>query len=318
MKVAEVLVKSFDALCIGETMVMVTPVAASRLDANSQYLLKPGGAESNVATHFASLGNSAAWASQLGQDPLGQLIIDDLERHGVDTSLVVRLAGFPTAVYFKDPSPEGTTVYYYRAGSAASKMTPESARAWRDVSTRLVHLSGITAALSDGCRDLIEHLIFDRPIAAPISFDVNYRAQLFTAETADTLLALAQASDIVFVGRDEAELLWHTSTADQIRALLSKPATVVVKDGSNEAVEYTRQAVCRIPAPTIKVVESVGAGDAFAAGWLNGYLAGRDAETKLKLGHYAASRVLSSPTDDAPLGGRAEIEEILEKPTSDW
>lgn len=297
---------------------MVTPATGGRLDANSQYLLRPGGAESNVATHLVALGHHAAWASQVGRDPLGQLIVDDLEQNGVDTSLVTRVDGFPTGVYFKDPSPQGTTVYYYRAGSAASHMGPASAALWAQTPPRVLHLSGITAALSESCFELLQHLIIDRPIKTTVSFDVNYRAQLFTDKTADTLFALAQASDIVFVGRDEAELLWSTSTTDEIRALLTEPSALVVKDGAVEAVSYSADGVFHIPSPTVQVLDPVGAGDAFAAGWLSGYLDNLDPVTTLRLGHYVASRVLTSPTDHAALGTRAEIGAILERPTSEW
>lgn len=297
---------------------MVTSATGGRLDGNSQYLLRPGGAESNLAIHLAALGHSAAWASQVGRDPLGDLILAELERHNVDTSLVTRLDDAQTGMYFKDPTPQATTVYYYRADSAASRMTPAMAASWAQTTPRVLHVSGITAALSEDCLALLTHLIVDRPLQAAVSFDVNYRAKLFTESTPEILLRLAQASDIVFVGRDEAELLWGTSTPDEIRDLLRRPSALVVKDSDVEAVSYTVDGVFHVPSPTVTVLEPVGAGDAFAAGWLSGYLDGRDQETTLKLGHYVASRVLTSPTDHADLGSRNLIEAKLEQPTSAW
>jgi 2-dehydro-3-deoxygluconokinase len=308
----------FDALCVGETMVMVTPATGGRLTGESQYLLRPGGAESNVAIHLAALGHRVAWASQLGADPLGDLVLEEVARNQVDTSLVVRLADAPTGVYFKDPAPQGTAVYYYRTGSAASRMSARSVDSWAERRTRVLHLSGITAALSEDCHQLMAHVIHDRPISGTVSFDVNYRPKLATDRTAETLLTLARGSDVVFVGRDEAEALWNTSTAEEIRDLLPEPAHLVVKDGPIEAVSFSAQGTVRVPSPLVDVLEPVGAGDAFAAGWLSGFLSGRGAEYSLNLGHYVASRVLTSPTDHAQLGSRAEIETILKRPTSDW
>jgi len=309
---------SLDVLCVGETMVMVTPATGGRLDASTQYLLRPGGAESNVAVHLAALGHHVSWGGQVGCDPLGDLILAELERNDVDTSLVTRLDDAPTGVYFKDPTPQGTDIYYYRAGSAASRMTPSSASRWTDRPPRVLHVSGITAALGDDCLALLTHLIVDRPIPTIVSFDVNYRAKLFTESTPQILLRLAQASDIVFVGRDEADLLWNTGTPSQIRALLNEPSMVVVKDSDVEAVSYSVEGEFHVPSPTVEVLDPVGAGDAFAAGWLSGYLDGRDPEVALKLGHYVASRVLASPTDHAPLGSRTDIEAALQSPTSEW
>jgi 2-dehydro-3-deoxygluconokinase len=297
---------------------MVTPATGGRLNGQSQYLLRPGGAESNVAIHLAALGHPVAWASQLGADPLGDLVLQEIARNSVDTSLVVRLADAPTGVYFKDPTPQGTAVYYYRAGSAASRMSIESVRGWTSTSTRVLHLSGITAELSPECLELMTHVVSDRPLAATISFDVNYRPKLATERTPETLLALARASDLVFVGRDEAETIWNTSTAEEIRDLLPQPAHVVVKDGDVEAVSFSDAGTVRVPSPVVDVLEPVGAGDAFAAGWLSGYLSGRSAEFSLKLGHYVASRVLTSTTDHAELQSPPEVAAILERPTSEW
>ncbi|GAB3586878.1 sugar kinase [Amycolatopsis endophytica] len=294
-----------DVLTVGETMVMVTPEAGGRLTTESRFLLRPGGAESNVAALLARLGHKAAWASALGADPLGDLILGDLERHGVDVSLVRRDAGRPTAVYFKDPTPHGTRVYYYRAGSAAAAITPADVEAWTAHSPRLVHVSGITAALSEQARDATRALV-RRP--GLVSFDVNHRAQLWSGDAPEVLLGLAQDSDIVFVGRDEAETLWGTADAESVRALIDRPRYLVVKDAAIEAVSFTPSGVHRVPSTKVTVVDAVGAGDAFAAGWLSGFLDDRDETTRLRLGHYAAARVLESPSDFADLPPAGEIE----------
>lgn len=294
-----------EVLTVGETMVMVTPEAGGRLASGGRFLLRPGGAESNVAALLARLGHKAAWASALGTDPLGDLIVGELDRHGVDVSLVRRDEIRPTAVYFKDPTPQGTRVYYYRAGSAAAAITPADVERWTAARPRLVHVSGITAALSEQARDATRALIA-RP--GLVSFDVNHRAQLWSGDAPEVLLGLAQDSDIVFVGRDEAETLWGTATAESVRELLDRPRYLVVKDAAVEAVSFTPTGVHRVPSAKVAVVDAVGAGDAFAAGWLSGFLDDRDEPARLRLGHYAAARVLESPTDFAELPPAGEIE----------
>ncbi|MDT0318802.1 sugar kinase [Streptomyces millisiae] len=301
-----------DVLTIGETMAMVTPEAGGRLDADSTYLLRPGGAESNVAASLAQLGHRAHWASALGADRLGDLVTTVLAGHGVDTSLVRRDPGRPTGVYFKDPTPEGTRVSYYRSGSAAAGLGPADVAAWTAaVRPRVVHLSGILPALSPSCAALARHIVVDRPWGdAPVSFDVNHRPVLWSGQpagAAETLLELAQRSDIVFVGRDEAEALWGTTDAESVRALVDGPERLVVKDAAVEAVAFTGGRVTRVPSRRVRVVDAVGAGDAFAAGWLSGWLTGHRETLCLGLGHYAAAQVLASASDLAELPRAAEI-----------
>ncbi|NIH78877.1 sugar kinase [Amycolatopsis viridis] len=293
-----------DVLAVGETMVVVTPEAGGRLASGSRYLLRPGGAESNVAALLARLGHKAAWASALGADPLGDLVLDDLGRHGVDVSLVRRDGQRPTAVYFKDPTPAGTRVYYYRGGSAASAISLADIAHWSAQPARLVHVSGITAALSEQTREATRALVRGSGL---VSFDVNHRPQLWHGDAPEVLLDLAQDSDIVFVGRDEAEALWGTTDAESVRALLDRPRYLVVKDAAIEAVSFTPTGVHRVPSAEVDVVDVVGAGDAFAAGWLSGFLDDRDETTRLRLGHYAAARVLESPSDFADLPPATEI-----------
>jgi 2-dehydro-3-deoxygluconokinase len=312
-----------DLLAIGETMLLVAPVDGAPLALDATCTISPGGAESNVAIALAALGRRTAWLSRLGSDRIGDLVLEGVGRHGVDVSLVERDDRRPTAVYFKQPGPGGTTVAYYRAGSAASAMSPAFAlTVAATVRPRIVHLSGITAALSPECGALLDAVLDDRPFGdATVVLDVNFRPALWpdAALAAIRLLDLARRADVVLVGRDEAERLWDTRTAEDVRALLPEVPHLVVKDGDVEAVEFTladggvdasatretgegigaAASVARVAARRIDVVEPVGAGDAFAAGWLAGLLAGHDATRRLELGHEVAAAVLVSHTDQA-------------------
>src|SRR4051794_16502457 len=129
-------------------MAMIAPDDGGRLVAGSSLRARPGGAESNVAAMLSRLGLRTAWASRLGADPLGDLVLDGVAVHGVDVGLVVRDASRPTGVYFKDPTAAGTRVYYYRAGSAASALSPADLDGWIGTRPTVVHVSAITAAIS--------------------------------------------------------------------------------------------------------------------------------------------------------------------------
>ncbi|MET1085648.1 MAG: sugar kinase [Arthrobacter sp.] len=299
---------TLDVLCVGETMAVVTPAKSQPLSEAEECLLGYGGAESNVAAHLAEFGYRTAWASRLGRDPFGERILAGLTARGVDVSLVTRDSTAPTGVYFKDPDMgHGARTLYYRAGSAASSMTLEDSGAWPLEQTGWIHTSGINAALSDSCSALTEHLL-DRASTKgyKVSFDVNYRPALWGVNDAGPrLLELARKATVVLVGLDEAETLWDCTTAEQVSALLPDPRHLVIKDSATEAVEFVREQnraelIHRVPAHRVQVVEPVGAGDAFAAGYLAGLLRGDKPEDRLALGHSFAAWTLGTRADYRP------------------
>lgn len=280
-------------------MVQLSPTDGSSLALATTAALSLGGAEANVASTLARLGHEVAWASYLGADPLGDLLLGHLRRWGVDTSLVEQVPHAFTGVYFKDPTPSGTTAHYYRAGSAASRLAPDAAERWSAaVQPRVVHVSGVTALISSTAEQYVRAITTQRAFGdAVVSFDVNMRKALATENTPAVLLSLAQSSDIVFVGRDEAEGLWGTVTADDVRAAIPQPAVLVVKDSDREAVSFHGPERFAVPAQRVEVVEATGAGDAFAAGWLSSWLAGDDPIDSLRRGHAMASLALTTHSD---------------------
>jgi len=291
--------RSIDVLAIGETMALVTPQRPESLDVAEDFSVGIGGAESNLACHLAHAGYSAAWFSALGDDALGRRTRARIAAHGVDVSRVKMDPRAPTGLYVKNP---GAGVVYYRSGSAASRLGPADLEGieWNEI--RVLHISGITPALSESCRALVDAAIEAAHRHDVLtSFDVNLRPVLWeTPEHArSTLLDIARRSDIVLVGRDEAEELWGTATADAVREHLPDTAHLVVKDADVEAVEFSAVGRVEEPTPRVEVVEPVGAGDAFAAGWLSGLLLGEDPSARLRRGHAAAARALSS-TQDVP------------------
>jgi len=289
------------------------------LDTTENVGLEIAGAESNVAMYLADHGLDARWVSRLGADAFGRRVLHRVRMAGVDVSAVRMDPTRPTGLLFKDPAGNGSTrVCYYRHGSAASAMGPgvlgEDVMRTADV----WHFTGITPALSATCRDLVEAALGgDGPV---ISFDVNHRPAVWRQAPGALLHRLAQAADIVFVGLDEAQALWGgdlTGPGD-VRALLPRPRVVVVKDGPRAATAFFGEDRVCVPALGVRVIEPVGAGDAFTAGFLAGLLRGQPAERCLRMGHLTAASALSVTGDHGPLPDEAEMSRLLSVPVEAW
>ncbi|MEU8567660.1 sugar kinase [Streptomyces pathocidini] len=230
-------------------------------------------------------------------------------------------------------------VAYYRAGSAAAAMSPALVPCDVAWSGRVLHLSGITAALSDDCLALVRELTAPRPGRPLVSFDVNYREGLWQAaarrkEAASgnpvpgaagprVLLDLARGADLVFVGEDEAEAAWGVRGAEDLRDALPEPGVLVVKQGARGAVAYARQAdgtdtITFEPALAVDVVAHVGAGDAFAAGFLSGTLRGLPIAARLRHGHLMAAAALAVPGDLAAPPARAHANRLAALDPAEW
>ncbi len=315
--------RPIDVVCVGETMVMLSPSDSRPLAEQTSLTLGVGGAESNVACGLAALGHRAAWLGRVGSDPFGQRVVSDLASWGVDVSAVEVDTDKETGVYFKDPRPDRTGAHYYRRDSAATTMGPRLAHHPLVSRGQIVHVSGITAALSDSCTKLVEEIVVHRAAASSmVSFDVNYRPGLWDGSrgsSARTLLKLARAADIVFVGRDEAEMLWGLGNVEEIRDLLAPAPLIVIKDAAHGAVSYTADGEeTFVSSPRIEVVERVGAGDAFAAGYLAALLEDRDVAARLRLGHLVAAATLQTSEDVPAVIARHELERHLIVDEAAW
>jgi 2-dehydro-3-deoxygluconokinase len=223
-------------------------------------------------------------------------------------------------------------VVYYRAGSAAAAMSPALMPREQTWSGRVLHLTGITAALSADCLALMRELT-TRALGRPlVSFDLNYRVSLWEddggARAPDegprVLLDLARGCDLVFVGEDEAEAAWGIrGGAAAIREALPEPEVLVVKQGGAGATAYTRGAdgadtVTFAPALRVDVVAPVGAGDAFAAGFLSGTLRGLPVEQRLRHGHLMAAAVLTVPGDLGTPPSRGYADRLVTLDAAEW
>jgi 2-dehydro-3-deoxygluconokinase len=286
-----------------------------------------GGAESNVACHLAGLGVPVGWVSAVGDDALGRAVVSSVAAAGVDTSRVVVDPVRPTGLYIKEVHPN-SLVRYYRSGSAASHIGPELLARLRFDGVRIVHTSGITPALSDSCLALMRELFAIARNTHRVSFDLNWRPALWIGRDGRdvaVLRELANAADVVLVGGDEAEAVWGFGEPADIRALLPRPDTVVIKQGAKGATMIERDPATGAdrpevfePALRVDVVEPIGAGDAFAAGFLAATLAGESPTRRLRAGHLRAAGVLRTREDiGTPLPPEL-VAELLDADEHTW
>ncbi|MFC4562390.1 sugar kinase [Nocardiopsis mangrovi] len=290
-------------VCFGEALVLV-----SDLDTTSPGSASAAGAEVNVALNLAAAGTPVAWIGRVGDDRWGALATGTLMRAGVDVGAVATDTTRPTGRYAKTVAtgPDGrptTRMHYRRAGSAATATDPPFLTG-APVRSRLaaaswVHLSGITAAVSPSCAAALDALLA-RPRPYRVTFDINWREQMWPDGDPARVAGLAAQADVVLVGADEAERVFGTADPAGLRALLPAPDLVVVKDGATRALAVQRDgSVVARPALAVDVVEPVGAGDAFAAGLLAGLVRGDDVGRCLRRGHLGAAAVLVVPGDSA-------------------
>ncbi|MFB8241728.1 sugar kinase [Kitasatospora purpeofusca] len=247
--------------------------------------LSVAGAEANVAIGLARLGHSVRWAGAVGADEFGGLVLRTLRAEGVDVSRVAVDPAAPTGlVVFEPRVADLTRVSYYRSGSAGSRLTPAALAGALAEGARIVHLTGITAALGPGPRAAVE--IAARAPGGAVCLDVNHRAKLWSREeAASALRPLVPLLDILVASDDELALVAPPGVEDEaecVEALLAQGVgEVVVKRGAAGAEVFTEHGSVARPAVRVPVRDTVGAGDAFVAGYLSGLLDGLPVEGRL-------------------------------------
>ncbi len=269
-------------LTFGETMLLLTGGDTGAVPDLDHMRVDTGGAESNVAIGLVRAGVPTTWIGRVGTDPAGDRVTRDVRSAGVDV-VAVPDPDRSTGIMMKERLADGRTrVTYHRRGSAGSALRASDLPASAVERAALLHVTGITLALSEDARATVEAAL-DRADAAgvPVSFDVNHRPKLIDAETARARYrTVAARSSIVFAGDDEARLVLglgddegdDETLAHELAALGRGRA--VVKLGSRGAVASVDGAFLRRPATPVRVVDPVGAGDAFVAGWLAATLGG--------------------------------------------
>lgn len=262
----------------GESMALFLPSQQQSIERADSLQHRFGGAESNVAIGLARLGVDVGWFSVMGDDPLGKRIVKAIRGEGVDVSRVLYSKEAPTGMMFREQISGRNAVHYFRKGSAASTITPEQLDEQYIKDAELLHITGITPALSESCKNTVYRAIeIAKKHGVRICFDPNLRLKLWSLEEArEVILKLAQEADYFLPGWDELKLLYDTEDEALIDSKLNElKATCIVKGKGDFNVIYEQGVQTQVPFyPAETVVDTVGAGDGFCAGFIAGVCKG--------------------------------------------
>lgn len=302
---------------VGETMAMMRSAAIGSLAHLPSLEVSLGGAESNAAIGLRRLGVPTAWVSRVGDDPLGTRVVREIRAEGVEVHCAVDPAR-PTGLMIKS-RPTGTTtrVDYYRAGSAASALTAADIPDGLIEQAEILQLSGITSLLSEQAHEAVIEAV-RRAVAAgvSISLDVNYRSRLGSREQlAQRLGQIITHVDIVFGGSEELSILAPgVPESDQeglLRALEQGSRQVVLKRGAEGGMALDDGRIHEGQAHRVAVVDTVGAGDAFVAGYLSAQLEGLDVPDRLARANACGAIACTSPGDWESAPRPADLHALL-------
>jgi 2-dehydro-3-deoxygluconokinase len=307
-----------DVVTLGETMVLFNPMQNLPLEYVHQFGKQIGGAESNVAIGLQRLGHRTGWISKLGDDAFGRYVHQFIRGEGIDTSHCLFTAEAPTGIFFKEKrSPTNMNVYYYRSRSAASLLQPEELDEDYIGSAKVLHLTGITPALSPSARDTVYKAIeVAKKHELKIVFDPNIRLKLWNREEAKRVLRdIAQHADVILPGLDEGQLITGKKTPETVVADLrtSEHQLFIVKLGAKGAYyDQNGQSGYVEGFPVKDIVDPVGAGDGFAAGIISGLLRHMPLYEVVRLGNAIGAIVVGVNGDVEGLPRWEEVQRMLD------
>jgi len=309
-------------ITLGESLGLLTTGTVGRLANHAHMELRMGGAESNVAIAVARLGGTATWVGRVGDDGIGELLVNRIRGEGVTVHAIVDDA--PTSLMVKERrTPATTRVTYYRHGGPGSRLSPDDVPERAIAQADILHVTGVTAALSASALAAV-HAAVDVALAADVtvSFDVNYRAALWPAAAAQPVLReLANRADVLFAGEDEAVLLGlDVSRGDpswpRQSPIRDRNGEIVIKRGPAGASAWDGQSLHEIGAPAVTAVDPVGAGDAFVGGYLAERLAGRTVAQRLATAAACGAFAVTAVGDWEGSPSRADLESMGADPAA--
>lgn len=301
-----------ELVTFGETMGVLSADEIGPLRSGHRMLLAIAGTESNVAIGVSRLGHRAAWVGRVGADALGNVVLRELRAEGVDVTHAVVDPGAPNGFMLKTRRTTATSeVTYLRRGSAGSRLEPADLPATLVAGARVLHITGITAALSESAHEVVRRAVeVARDGGVTVSFDVNHRSGLWTdARASSVLRELVPCCDIVFASENEAALVVGERPAeDAARALADLgPRHAIVKRGELGYTACIEGEMFGGTAVAVPVADPVGAGDAFVAGYLASWLEGAAPADALRTANLAGAFVVAVPGDWEGLPTRAEL-----------
>lgn len=306
-----------EVFTFGETMVLFQPEMMMPLEYIHQFPMRIGGAESNVAIGLTRLGHTVSWFSKLGDDPFGQFILKNIRGEGVNTASCIFTDEAPTGIFFKEQlSPENMNVYYYRKNSAASLMKPEDLDEQAIANAKILHITGITPALSETSYQTIKRAIeIAKDNHTLVVFDPNLRLKLWTKEMAKKVLnEIADSADVILPGLDEGQLMTGESGVEAVATALLKEKNkiIILKLGSQGAYLHTKDEKTYIDGfPVTQIVDPVGAGDGFAAGIISGLLRSKPMPETVRQANAIGSMVVRVKGDIEGLPTLRDLENFM-------
>ncbi len=315
--------KRFDVVTFGETMVQLNAKNVGPLENVREWEQHAAGAESNFAIGIVRMGLRAAWISRLGADGFGKYVYEVVRKNGVDVSWVKFDGSAPTGVYFIWHPEEGKSlVKYYRKGSAASKLSPTDIKKKYIKSARWLHLTGITPALSESCREACFKAIeYAKEFNVPISFDVNWRSVLWKrkSDARKIFERIGRESTVVKVGFENFKEIWRkraSSPKEACKFLSKKFKCEALVTRERDAYASKEGTVIHERAMKVKVIDPVGAGDAFMAGYVASRLKGYSMKDSLRVANVAGALVCTRRGDIEAIPTWEEVERYLKLSSS--
>jgi 2-dehydro-3-deoxygluconokinase len=300
---------------LGEALAVLVPDDVLPAEQADRLRVGVGGAELNVAIGLARLGHHATFVGVAGDDPWGRKIIRELRAEGVEARVRIDPGAF-TGAYLRERRAAGLTrATYLRSHSAGSHITEAELDALEMTNGDILHLTGITPALSESALSCwVAAAEKTQSLGCRVSLDVNFRGALWTPEQARTVIdKVLPLTSTVLIGHDELEVLFQPG-ADTVDAgavfARSLPAgcDLIVKNGARGSYHYNSQRrITTGSALPADVVDVVGAGDSFAAGYLSGVLDGLPVAARLERGHQCAAFVVATHGDWEGAPRRAEL-----------
>lgn len=288
-------------ITFGESMALFMPENYKAIERAATLEQSFGGAESNVAIGLARLGSSVGWFGALGDDPFGKIILKTLRGEGVDISRAKVRSDAPTGMMFREFVAGKMAVHYFRKHSAASRMTPDQLDEDYIRGAKLLHVTGITAALSEDCRRTLRRAVdIAKEAGVLVSFDPNLRLKLWSIEEArEALLPLAADADYFLPGWDELKLLYDTDDYETIKGKLNELKAISIIKGVGDTTVVLNKGVEESQPfyPADQVVDTVGAGDGFCAGFLAGIMKGMTPIEAVRLASINGSLVVQMRGD---------------------
>jgi len=311
-----------EIIALGEPMLEFSALEAGSLSEVESFSVGWGGDTSNFAVAACRLGGRVGYLTRLGDDEFGDSFVNLWQSEGIDTSGVERDSEAPTGIYFISRKGDRHFFTYYRAGSAASRMTPVFLPTGRIRAAKLLHVSGISQAISlTACDTVFAAIATAREAGVQISYDPNLRTKLWPLDRARAIIhQTIGLSDLVLPSIEDARALTGLSGAEEIARyyLAMGPRLVVVKLGRDGALlaaarEGKEPQIIKTPAFSVQTRDAAGAGDTFDGAFVVAWLANRPLSECLVFAAAAGALTTTGLGAVRPIPKLAQVEALLDQ-----